>query len=72
MLEKADKLEPWKRIQIPHEKRKYTNPMVHELKVELRGYDGDLCQIILRGNGREKLSFLITNDFDAPVELLVE
>ena len=71
LVEETSKLEPWKRIQIPHEKRKYPNPMVHESKVELRGYDGELRQIILRGNGREKPSFLITNDFDTPVELLV-
>jgi transposase len=71
LLEDAAKLEPWKRIKIPHEKRKYPNPMAHESKVELRGYEGELRQIVLRGDGREKPTFLITNDFDAPMELLV-
>ncbi len=28
-------------------------------------------QVIVRGNGHEKPTFLISNDFDAPVELLV-
>ena len=28
-------------------------------------------QIIVRGNGHEKPAFLISNDFDAPLELLV-
>jgi len=27
--------------------------------------------VIIRGNGREKLAFLISNDFAAPTELLV-
>jgi hypothetical protein len=30
-----------------------------------------LRQIIVRGNGHEKPAFLITNDFDSPVELVV-
>jgi len=71
LMEQAEKLAPWVKIHIPHEKRKYPNPQVHESAVELRGYDGELRQVILRGNGREKPSFLISNDFDAPVELLV-
>ena len=71
LLEQAEKFGSWKRINIPHEKRKYPNPSVHESTVELRGYEGRLRQIILCGNGREKPAFLITNDFEAPVELLV-
>ncbi|OQX07621.1 MAG: hypothetical protein BWK76_24620 [Desulfobulbaceae bacterium A2] len=39
--------------------------------VELNGYEGSLRQIILRGNGREKPAFLITNDLNTPVELIV-
>ncbi len=34
-------------------------------------YKGQLRQVIVRGNGREKPAFLITNDFEVPVELLV-
>lgn len=71
LIEAVDKLEPWTRINIPHDKRKYPQPMVHESRVELRGYDGELRQIIVRGTGREKPIFLITNDFQAPVELVV-
>ncbi len=67
----TEKLEPWRRITIPHDKRKYPQPMVHESTIELRGYDGEVRQIIVRGNGREKPAFLITNDFEMPAELLV-
>lgn len=71
LVEATEQLEPWTRINIPHEKRKYPQPMVYESKVGLRGYDGELRQIVVRGNGREKPSFLISNDFETPVELLV-
>lgn len=71
LLAQVEKLEPWKRIHIPHPKRKYPNPLVHESMVKLRGYDGMLRQVIVRGNGREKPTFIITNDFEMPLELLV-
>ncbi|MCU0690796.1 MAG: hypothetical protein MUF54_05280 [Polyangiaceae bacterium] len=66
-----DGMSGWTRIHIPHVKRKFPNPQVHESHIALRSYEGDLRQIIVRGNGREKPAFLITNDFDSPAELLV-
>ena len=71
LLEEADKLGPWKKITIPHEKRKYPNPYIYESFVELKDYDGTVRQIILKGNGHEKPAFLITNDFESPAELIV-
>ncbi len=71
MLANIDKLSPWKRIKIPHGKRKYPNPMVHESLIPLDEYEGQLRQLILRGNGHDKPAVLISNDFDIPVELLV-
>jgi len=61
----------WKRIHIPHGKRKYPNPLVHESTVELRGYEGELRQVIMKNNGREAPTFLISNDTELPLELLV-
>lgn len=71
LIKGIEKLTPWKRINIPHPKRKYRNPEVHDSIVDLRDYAGPLRQIIIRGNGHEKPAFLITNDFDTPVELVV-
>jgi hypothetical protein len=71
LLEQVEKLTPWTRITIPHDKRKYPNPMVHESRVALREYEGELRQIVMKGNGHEKPTFIITNDFDLPVELVV-
>lgn len=64
-------IKSWQRIHIPHGKRKYPNPLVHESTVKLRGYDGTLRQVIMKNNGREAPTFLISNDTELPVELLV-
>jgi len=71
LLEQMEKLAPWKRITIPHAKRKYPNPFVHDSKTTLRGYNGEIRQVVIRGNGHEKPTFLISNDHETPVELLV-
>ena len=71
LLRAVDSLEGWKTIHIPHEKRKFPNPQVHDSTVTLRGYEKSLRQVIVGGNGHEKPAFLISNDFESPVELLV-
>lgn len=71
LIDNIKHLKPWKSIHIPHAKRKYPNPLVHESIVEMNNYKGRLRQIIVKGNGREKPAFLISNDFDTPLELLV-
>ena len=71
LIDSINQLRPWRRVNIPNAKRKYPNPLVYESVIELKNYDDRLRQVIVRGNGREKPSFLISNDFDTPVELLV-
>lgn len=71
LIDQVEQLGPWQRIHVPHAKRKYPNPQVYESTMPLRGYEGELRQIVVRGNGHEKPAFLITNDFDTPTELLV-
>lgn len=71
LIDKINTLKSWKRIHITHAKRKYPNPLVYESFVTLRDYEGDLRQVIVRGTGREKPTFLISNDFDSTLELLV-
>ena len=71
LLESLDDLGPWQRIAIPHAKRKYPHPQVFDSTTTLQGYPGEIRQIVLRGNGHEKPAFLITNDFERLVELVV-
>ncbi len=67
----AAQADGWQRIHVPHAKRKFPNPQVLESRVRLRGYPGELRQLIMRGNGHEKPAFLITNDFDSDPAVLV-
>lgn len=71
LIKQAEELEPWKRVQIPHAKRKYANPLVHDSLISLRGYPGSIRQVVMRDNGHEQPAFLITNDLESPVELVV-
>jgi len=71
LIESLDSVGPWKRVHIPHAKRKYKNPQVYQSMVELAGYNGMLRQVAMRGNGRERPTFLISNDMDSPVERIV-
>lgn len=71
LLRQVEKLDPWQRIHIPHAKRKYPNPRVYESTFSPREYDGELRQVIVKGTGHEKPTFMISNDFETPVELLV-
>ena len=71
LLDSVARIGPWRRIHIPHAKRKFPNPLVHESVIEISNYQGQLRQVIVRGNGREKPAFLISNDFESPVELIV-
>jgi len=61
----------WTRVTIAHPKRKFRRPLVHESHVRLPGYPRPIRQIIMRGNGHEKPTFLITNDDETPVEVIV-
>jgi transposase len=71
LIDGLERLAPWKRITIPHAKRKYPNPLIHESVIDLPKYVGQLRQVVVRGNGHEKPTFLISNDFEAPTELLI-
>jgi hypothetical protein len=71
LIENLEDLSPWEKIHIPHDKRQYPNPFVHQSVISLHDYDGQLRQIILRGNGHERPAFLITNDLETPAELIV-
>lgn len=61
----------WEQVTIPHAKRKYPRPWVLESRISLRGYPGQLRQVIMRGTGHEKPTFLITNDLRSPVETVI-
>jgi transposase len=61
----------WKKIHLDIPKRKYKSPLVFESITELSGYDDKIRQIALKGTGRDRPFFLITNDFQSPLDSVV-
>jgi len=61
----------WQKLHLDIPKRKYKTPFVFDSTIDLPGYDDKLRQVVMKGTGRERPSFLITNDFHSPVESLV-
>jgi transposase len=71
LVEHAAALTDWRRIHVPHAHRKFPNPFVHESYVPLPPFPRPIRQVIMKGTGREQPTFLISNDDDRPVDLLV-
>jgi IS4 transposase len=61
----------WTQVTIPHDKRKFPRPWILESRVTLPGFARPMRQIIMRGTGHEKPTFLITNDFRTSVEVII-
>ncbi|MBN2325691.1 MAG: hypothetical protein JXR73_00965 [Candidatus Omnitrophica bacterium] len=57
LIDQVDSLSPWRRIHIPHAKRKYLNPYVYESTISLRHYQAVVRQLVVRGNGHEQPAF---------------
>ncbi len=57
----------WTTVKIDNPKRKYSSLKVNESEITLQGYNGRLRQLIVTDSGREKPSFIITNDFEMPL-----
>jgi len=66
IIERAEKIpaEDWKKIKVKRAKGKYQWIRVHDGNTSLNHYEGEVREIILTDHGREKPTFLITNDFD--------
>jgi len=54
----------WDKIKLDIPKRKYKKLKVHERKIKLDKIESKLREIVITGNGREKPTFVITNDFE--------
>ncbi|MCP4653696.1 MAG: helix-turn-helix domain-containing protein [Candidatus Omnitrophica bacterium] len=53
----------WEKIKLDIPKRKYKKLRVHERKIKLDKIESNLREIVITDNGREKPTFVITNDF---------
>ena len=73
LISKARKLPEgqWTTVRINNPKRKHSSLKVNESEISLDGYAGKLRQLIITNTGREKPSFLITNDFDMSLKDII-
>lgn len=62
----------WQNVKIEGEKRKHQQVKISDSLINLRNYDGKLRQLILTGHGREHPAFMITNDLDMNLPILVK
>lgn len=62
----------WKRIHLSIPKRKYKKVSVHESEVKLKRCSNTFRQITVKDHGRNKPTFIITNNKDLPMKDILE
>lgn len=73
MLERIPELpkEGWKRVKVESAGNKHRYLRVYDEQVFLKGYEKEIRQITITGNGKIKPAVLITNDLDLATEKVV-
>lgn len=61
----------WKTIRVPSSANKKRTLKVYDHKTKLNGYDGDVREIYITGNGKIKPAIIILNDFSLKTEQVV-
>jgi len=64
--------EKWQKVKLAIPKRKYTRISVHESTVSLSACDNNFRQIIVKDHGRDKPTFIITNNKDLSLKKILE
>ncbi len=64
--------EEWKKIYVPIPKRKYKNVSVYESEVKLKGCGNTFRQVVVKDHGRNKPTFILTNDRKLPLKDILE
>lgn len=70
LIENAEGMpdEKWEKVKLDIPKRKYKKFLAHEHKRTLPRTKFELREIIIKNHGREKPTFIITNNYDFPLE----
>lgn len=62
----------WIKIKVPRTGKSSRIVTVHDDHYcRLRGYEGEIRQIIIKDNGHEKPAFIVTNDFESSLDVIV-
>lgn len=64
-------LSAWRRIELDGVGRIYRTPKILDQKIELKGYDGELRQIVVKDLGHEEPTLLLTNQLKRSPATLV-
>jgi hypothetical protein len=72
MLDRITELptEGWKKVKVECAGNKHRTLRVYDEQVFLKGYDQNIRQISITGNGKIKPAVIITNDFDLTMSIL--
>jgi len=62
----------WATVTFEPDHRKRRTVRVHDRRIALRHYEGEARQVVLTGHGHARPTFLITNDFELPVALVLK
>lgn len=73
MLERISGLpsQGWRKVKVECAGNKHRTLRVYDEQVFLQGYDKDIRQITITGNGKIKPAVIITNDFELTLEKLI-
>jgi transposase len=73
LVDKIDSIpeQDWKKITVPRANGKNRTVTVYEERAHLSDYEGEIRQVYITDNGREKPAVLITNDFGLGLSELV-
>lgn len=62
----------WEKVHLAIPKRKYKRVSVHESEVKLKGCQNTFRQIAIKDHGRNKPTFIVTNNWDLPLKDVLE
>lgn len=62
----------WRKVHLKIKKRKFPKFWTYEEEVKLAGVEGIVRQIIIKGHGRERPTFIITNNRDLKLTKIIE
>jgi transposase len=62
----------WKKVQLSIPKRKYCKLLVNESKITLKGCKKPFRQIIVKDHGRENPTFILTNNDELSLQMVLE
>ncbi|MCP3945056.1 MAG: hypothetical protein GY710_26760, partial [Desulfobacteraceae bacterium] len=74
LVGKAEQLpaDQWQKIKIRRSGGRKQSVRVNDGTCKLKGYKGEVRQVIMTDHGREKPAFLITNDFDMDLKEVIQ